>query len=317
MGMAFQPQGRSLFAVGSQDRAYVVPLDGSPARRLDGFDDDTFLFAAAVSPSGRRVATAPGYGGGERTLRVWDLDTGDLHRFDLPANESTAPGGEPSSGQTGYERGVLGLAFVGESTLYSGGDGGIRRWNLEEGTHELVLAERPGYAADVRFDAEGRTALTRRISLSNQKECHPAELVDLRTGVARALPAFGRCTGDEGIALDASGGVAAVGGVDGVVRVGRVSGGEPHLLLGHEAAVQYVAISPDLRWVASTGEDNTLRLWPMPDLDEPPLHTLPHEELLAKLRSLTNLRAVRDPEAPNGWRIDLDPFPGWKDVPEW
>ena len=59
-----------------------------------------------------------------------------------------------------------------------------------------------------------------------------------------------------------------------------------------------VAISPDLKWVASAGEDNTLRLWPMPDLDEPPLHTLPHEELLAKLESLTNFRAVRDPEAP-------------------
>jgi serine/threonine protein kinase len=28
-----------------------------------------------------------------------------------------------------------------------------------------------------------------------------------------------------------------------------------------------------------------------------------------------NVRGVRDPEAPNGWRIDLDPFPGWKDVP--
>jgi hypothetical protein len=33
------------------------------------------------------------------------------------------------------------------------------------------------------------------------------------------------------------------------------------------------------------------------------------------LKSLTNLRAARDPEAPNGWKITLDPFPGWKEVP--
>jgi hypothetical protein len=46
----------------------------------------------------------------------------------------------------------------------------------------------------------------------------------------------------------------------------------------------------------------------MPDLDKPPLHTLPHDELLAKLKSLTNFRAVRDPEAPNGWRIELGPY---------
>jgi hypothetical protein len=78
-----------------------------------------------------------------------------------------------------------------------------------------------------------------------------------------------------------------------------------------------VAVSSDLRWIASAGEDETLRLWPMPDLDKPPLHTLPHDELVAKLRSFTNIRAVRDPEAPNGWKIELDPFPGWAEVPEW
>jgi hypothetical protein len=47
------------------------------------------------------------------------------------------------------------------------------------------------------------------------------------------------------------------------------------------------------------------------------MHTLPHHELVAKLRSLTNLRAVRDPSASSGWRIDVGPFPGWANVPEW
>ena len=78
-----------------------------------------------------------------------------------------------------------------------------------------------------------------------------------------------------------------------------------------------MAVSSALRWVASTGEDNTLRLWPMPDLSDPPLSALPREALVAKLRSLTNLRAVRDPAAPTGWKIDVGPFPGWKDVPTW
>jgi hypothetical protein len=55
----------------------------------------------------------------------------------------------------------------------------------------------------------------------------------------------------------------------------------------------------------------------MPNLSKPPLHTLPHNELIAKLHSLTNLRAVRDPNSSTGWTIELDPFPGWKNVPTW
>ena len=119
------------------------------------------------------------------------------------------------------------------------------------------------------------------------------------------------------IALDPSGMVAAMASLEGTVRVGHLSGERPHLLLGHRGAVDYVAISPDLRWVATTGEDDTLRLWPMPDLSKPPLHTLLHDELVAKLKSFTNVRVVPDEEAPTGWRVELGPFPGWKHVPRW
>ncbi len=63
--------------------------------------------------------------------------------------------------------------------------------------------------------------------------------------------------------------------------------------------------------------DKTIRLWPMPDLTKPPLHTLPREELIAKLKTLTNLRVVRDPESATGWKLTHDPFPGWETVPTW
>jgi hypothetical protein len=55
----------------------------------------------------------------------------------------------------------------------------------------------------------------------------------------------------------------------------------------------------------------------MPDLSKPPLHTLPHDELLAKLKSLTNLRAVPNPTPDTGYRLDVGTFPGWATVPEW
>ncbi|MEJ2190270.1 MAG: WD40 repeat domain-containing protein, partial [Acidobacteriota bacterium] len=101
------------------------------------------------------------------------------------------------------------------------------------------------------------------------------------------------------------------------IRVGRATGAEPHLLIGHEDRVKRLVIDPKGRWIASGGADGTVRLWPMPDLDAPPLHTLPREELIAKLKTLTNLRAVRDPESATGWQIEVGPFPGWETVPSW
>jgi WD40 repeat protein len=315
-GLAFDPENRYVFAVGPQ-RAAVVPLDGSEPRNLQGFSEETVFNAAAVSPSGRFVATAFFYGQGEKTLRVWDLETDGIRRLELPESPSAGMGGDEE--RTGYERGILSLGFADESTVYTVGDGGLRRWSLEKGSNEAIAPALPGYRMRGSIHAEKGVALTAESRVAQPDTCVRALLHDLAAASSRELTEFGECSAwsAHGIALDASGTVAAIGSKDGIVRVGRLDGKEPHLLIGHRGAVDRVAISPDLRWVASTGEDNTLRLWPMPDLSAPPLHTLPQAELLAKLRSLTNLRVLRDPSSKGGWKVETGPFPGWKDSPSW
>ena len=89
-----------------------------------------------------------------------------------------------------------------------------------------------------------------------------------------------------------------------------------HLLLGHDGPVRALAVSPDARWIASAS-GNDVRLWPVPDLSRPPLHTLAHDELMAKLHALTNLQVVEDATAPTGYKLEIGPFPGWQDVPTW
>ena len=69
--------------------------------------------------------------------------------------------------------------------------------------------------------------------------------------------------------------------------------------------------------IASAGEDGTVRFWPMPEVSKPPHHALPHDELIAKLKTLTNLRVVRDEESATGWTLTHDPFHGWETVPTW
>ena len=54
-----------------------------------------------------------------------------------------------------------------------------------------------------------------------------------------------------------------------------------------------MAISPAERWVASS-IDESISFWPMPDVTQPPLHTLSLAELPAKLDALSTLRVVRD-----------------------
>ena len=70
------------------------------------------------------------------------------------------------------------------------------------------------------------------------------------------------------------------------------------------------------RWLASAGWDKTIRLWPVPDCSKPPFHKLLYPEVLADLRSRTNLRAVSDPASATGWKLDRGPFPGWAKRPE-
>ena len=289
-----------------------MPLDGSPVRTLRGFGEDALLETGAISPKGLLLATASVMATEPSVLRVWELDSQEARTFALP---SGVPGrddtGVVSSSSVG---GIHDLHFADEETLFTGGEGGLRRWNLREGTNELIASTEPGGLMYMAMSTDGRVALTRTFLTGGWDACRPAVLVDTNTKTSRALDAYGRCP--TALALDSSGRIAATGDQDGAIRVGRPDG-EPHLLLGHKGHVTNLAISPDLRWLASAGEDNTLRLWPMPDLDRPPLHTLPHDELIAKLKSLTNLRAVRDPNASTGWTIEAGPFPGWKEVPEW
>ena len=315
--IVFDPRGRYLFAVGMNDQAWIVPLDGSPPRSLPAYSGGTLLYAAAVSPSGRLVATAFSYGEGEKTLRVHDVEAGTTQVFPLPAPAPAAVASSPSK-RTGYEGGVVALAFADESTLYSGGDGGVRRWKLPAGSHETVWATDPGViAGPVALGGSGPTALL-GVWKSGTSYCLSVRTLDVVTGRSAASEGHGECPdGPQSLDLAGSGDVAVFGDRDGTIRVGPKDGGARHLLLGHEGVVDTVAISPDRRWVASTGEDDTLRLWPMPDLTKPPLHTLPRAELIAKLHSLTNLRAVRDASSPTGGKIDLAPFPGWRDVPTW
>ena len=313
-GLAMDPSGGHVLLAATTQALLLAPLDGGEAVPLVRVPPTESICAVALDAAGRWAATAAVYAPEvrDRLLHVVDRRTGEARAFPLPGAE----GEHASSG------GVAALAFASEGRLFSAGAAGLRRWDPQTGQNEVL---HPSPCRPMAVSADGRRIVAgcKAGGLGPSAGAGVAEfpeppfellVIDTSTGQRRTIGTHG--TDISSLALDPSGELLATGDSNGTVRVGRVDGSEPHLLVGAGGVVWSLAFSPDGRWIASTA-GNDIRLWPMPDLSQPPLHTLPHDVLLAKLDSLTNVRVVEDPAASSGYKVEIGPFPGWKDVPEW
>jgi len=294
--IAASPDGKQILLATHSQGAQLISLDGEPPRALPGASD--WFWNVAFSRDGRFAAGSTHERNSEsRVIRVWDLVSNDeANLFDL--------------GDEGWYPSVH---FTDDGRLISGNSAGLLRWNLETGDSE-VLFEGP---VD-NFASSSDDARVLFFEVDSEVGAFPifgrAVLLDLGTGVTTPLTSHGdRVTA---VAMDPGGTIVVTGDMDGVVRVGPVTGEEPHMLLGNPGDLIDLEVDPRGRWIAASS-GTEIRLWPMPDLDKPPLHTLQHDEFIAKLKTLTNLRAVRDEESPTGWKIEVGPFPGWETVPSW
>jgi WD40 repeat protein len=205
------------------------------------------------------------------------------------------------------------VAFLPDGRLLVDDASGLSIRDLAGGSsRRLAPCDRANRERLLAVSADGRTLL-RLVTVMVQGEVSRLERIDPESGVSGAITSHG--TRLTTMALDASGALVVTGDEDGLVRLGTAEGNEPHLLYGHTARVTSVAVSPDTRWIASASGDGTIRLWRRPA--GLPLHTRPYASLLATLKALTNLRVVPDPGASTGYRFEIGPFPGWKEVPEW
>jgi WD40 repeat protein len=307
--LAVSPDGKSVLQGGPRG-AYLGPLAGGSGRWLVRSDPEISpIYSVAIDGSGQWAAAAPTEHTGEasgKVLRVFDLRSGAAQAFPL------VPPGETLT-QT-RDWGLNTVAFTDSGQLIGSGPRGVRRFDLQSGRSEWLWSVGQTHRAFMAMSSDGRSVLAVSTAWDPSRGERELAFFDLRRGTRRMIRSHGDRVGSR--ALDRSGGVIVTSELGGVVRVGRSDGSEPHLLFGGNVGGP-VAVSPDEKWIAAaTGSE--IRLWPMPDMSKPPLHTLPLPELLAKLHELTDVQVVGDGSAPGkGYRIDTGPFTGWKTAPTW
>jgi WD40 repeat protein len=287
-GLAASPDGRHL-AVGTDDGAVVIPVDGGPTKERTGIEGGVFLWTLAFDPTGRWLA-----GAGADDVRVWDLQSDQVRALDVEA------GGWISIVEFTRDGRLL-LVHRPDGSDDFKGTQVLRLWDPETDSSEILVgaSDEPDLTNSrwAELKPSGRSKLLspdgRYLLWPVEDYCFSVYDLEARVRVPRVSDQLG-CL-EPFIAHPVwhpSGRFLVMGSLDSAVRVIPLDGGEPHLLLGHDGFMQGLDVHPGGEWVASGGRvDGTVRLWPMPRGQ--PFHTLPHETLLDTLRSLTNHRVVR------------------------
>ena len=199
--------GRRVVAGFNGGEVMVRDLDGGPIRRLEGFRGR--IDGLTFSHDGRFVAAAGGLNDdNEGIIRVWDLETGEVRVLN------------PEGGQLNW---FLDATARGE--LVSSGPTGVRVWSFRGGEPRLLHAG----SCEAVLEQDDRHVL---VWCDDPWGGARHDLVD-GTSQPVDLRSHPRAIWD--LAVDPKGRTVVTAGPDTLVRVGPVTGEEPHLLMGSRA----------------------------------------------------------------------------------
>lgn len=226
--LALGPHGRLLLTLGDDGLTRLWQVaEGRLLRRVPGHH-------AALSPDGAFVVTAsPGEGGSDR-VRVWDTATGELRR-----DWESVP--------------VHSLDVSSDGTLVAAGgqEGVVQVWSLESGELRHRLHSDSTVIRRVRFSPDSK--------LLASSSSDGMSVWNLRIG--RPYAAFGD-TADGPLAFAPDSSWLVTGDSSGNGHVWDLERRmERNLLLGHNRAIEAVAVSPDGAHMVTAGRDGAAYVW--------------------------------------------------------
>ena len=186
------------------DRGDPLPLPGAVG----------VAWGVAISPDGRLgAASGLDEDRSTRIIRAWNLDS----------REQVAVFPQPGVGFTRC------LHFRPNGALLFSDESGLTEWNIQTGETERLF-EVP--VTRFAVNADDTIALLQASETSTGRILNEgnAVVLDLQDGSTSILASHGHDI--TAVAMDAGGTMAITGDDQGVIRVGPISGEEPHLLLG-------------------------------------------------------------------------------------
>jgi eukaryotic-like serine/threonine-protein kinase len=228
--VALSGDGSRVAAVGAPKEVWLWDVATGKGARLAGHDKE--VWTADFSADGHLLATA----GADRTIRLWDVQTGE------------------SEVLLDHEDGVSKVTFAGGSDLLFSHslDGTARVWMLDEKSASVVQVL-GGHDRDSAMEVsrDGSQVVTTLGSLMRRWQ------VAARRGILR-----GHRSAVTQVEFAGKGAVVSAG-ADWTVRLWRLGGRveEAVVMRGHQAAVAFLAVSPDGRFAASIDESRFVMLW--------------------------------------------------------
>ncbi len=236
--VAYSPDGKTLAAVGeSFDGDTILLLNaetGEVKTSLEGHE--RLVRSAAFSPDGKTLVSGGGWM--DRTIRVWDVETGALLKT------------------LNIRSGDYVVTFSPDGKTLVSGDhrGEIRFWDVETWTQTATHSLRGdanclAYSPDGERLAAGADS-SRAVHIFDGKTF---ELVQTLRGHRDMITS---------IAYSPDGKILASGGNEGQITLWNAyTGKRLKKLKGHESGVMSLSFSPDSKTLVSGGGDKTIRLW--------------------------------------------------------